>query len=67
MNYKDIVNLFDSIEDVFVLPNGTSIIVKGTKNNDLGDIYVNYKDSTVAKEVVKKISYFIGIKTNIKK
>lgn len=60
-NFKEIVEHFDTIDDVIIQPNGTSIRVRGTKHNDFADAYIDYTHKEVAQEVAKKVSYFIGI------
>jgi hypothetical protein len=61
-NWKDIVNKFDIIEDAILQPNGKSIRVRGKKDGKFADVYTDYKNSEVAKEVLKKVQAFIGIK-----
>jgi len=61
-NWKDIVNKFDVIEDAILQPNGKSIRVRGKKDGKFADVYTDYKNSEVAKEVLKKVQAFVGIK-----
>jgi hypothetical protein len=60
-NWKDIVNLFDKIDDAIIEPNGTTIRVRGTKNGKFADTYQDYSDKKIAKEVLKKVQAFIGV------
>ena len=61
-NWKDIVNKFDEIEDAIIQPNRKSIRVRGTKDGKFADVYTDYSDEKIAKEVLKKVQSFIGVK-----
>lgn len=61
-NWKDIVNKFDEIEDAILQPNGKSIRVRGTKDGKFADAYEDYSDTKIAKEVLKRVQSFIGVK-----
>jgi len=56
----DIVNSFDEILEVRV--DETDVITKGLFNGFKTTLFSEYKHSEVAKEVAKKVSYFIGVK-----
>jgi len=61
LNYNDIVKSFDKIEDAVIEPDGKTIRVRGTKNSKFQDIYSQYKNKEVAKEVIKKVQNLIGV------
>lgn len=64
MYYLEIVDLFDVIDDVIVQPDGKTIRVRGKKNGEFADYYQSYNYMKVAKEVAKRLNYFIGVKRN---
>ena len=64
MYYLDIVNLFDVIEEVIIQQDGKSIRVCGKKDGKSTDYYQSYNYTKVAREVAKRLKYFVGIKKN---
>lgn len=61
-NWKDIVNKFDTIDDVTIQPNGKSLRVRGKKDGKFADVYTDYNNKEAAKGVHDKVATFIGIK-----
>ena len=64
MYYLEIVDLFDVIDDVIVQRDGKTVRVRGKKDCEFADYYQSYSYTKVAKEVAKRLKYFIGIKRN---
>jgi len=60
--YKVIVDRFDVIEDAIIEPDGLTVRVRGEKDSKFADVYSTYKNAEVAKEVLKKVKNFIGVK-----
>lgn len=64
MYYLEIVDLFDVIDDVTVQQDGKSVRVCGKKDGQFADYYQSYNYTKVAREVAKRLKYFVGIKKN---
>lgn len=62
MYYLDIADQFDNIHSVKVQQDGKTVKVVGTSNGKPFDYSQSYSYTKVAKEVAKRLSYFIGIK-----
>lgn len=62
LNWKEIIDRFDIIEDVITQPNNISLRIRGKKDGKFADVYVDYKSKEAAAEVFKKVSTFIGVK-----
>lgn len=54
-NWKDIVTSFDEVTEIIIQPNGKSLRIRGTKDNNGADMYVDFNNKEVAKEVYEKV------------
>lgn len=52
---KDIMKMFDKIDDVIIQPNGKSVRVRGEKDGEFADVYVNYSSKEGAEAVYKEL------------
>jgi hypothetical protein len=62
MYYLDIVNQFDVIQSVKIEQDGKTVKVVGMTNGVPFEYAQSYSYTKVAKEVAKRLAYFIGIK-----
>ena len=58
-NWKEIIELFDTIDNIIIQPNLKEIRVQGTKNSKFKDNYSSYINKEVAKAVYEKIKAVI--------